>query len=839
MRGVAAPTLSRQILVGLVAGIATGLFFGELVAPLKVVADGFVKLLQMTVLPYVVVSIVTSLGSLSFDEARRLGLRAGAVLVGLWLLGLAAAFALPLAFPDVPSGAFFSTSLVQPPDAFDFVGLYIPSNPFYSLANNVVPAVVLFSVIVGVALIGVERKALLIGPLAVAGEAIARATRAIVRLTPYGLFAIAATAAGTLDLREVARLQVYLISYISVALLLALWVLPGLVVALTAIPYREVFGPARDALITAFMAGDLFIVLPGLIESSRQVLARHVSADPRTGELPEVVVPASFNFPHTGKLLSLSFVLFAGWFADAGVPLGAYPRLALAGLLSFFGSLNAAVPFLLDAFRIPADTFQLFLATSVINARFGTLVAAVHTLVVALLGSAAVAGAVRFEPRRLARFAAITVVLGGATLGGLHLLFGSMLAGADHSAAVSSMTPTMEHDPSVMVAVPPAPDPPDARPVLDVVRARGMLRVALVAQQPPYAFHNANGELVGIDVELTHLLARDLQVQVEYVPATYDEAVVLLASGACDMAMGGVAITPLRSLDTRFTQAYLDETMAFLVKDHLRARFKTWADIDTVRDLRVGVPGLKYVHDPAARPRPAPALRGARSAHRSTHRVRAVRRGAVASRARLDAHAARSAVVGGGARARGDQGAGGLPGGPPRRRVGGVPRHLDRLQAQGRHAGAAVHPLDPRPDRNHPHAAVVGDTQRAALGRVRPIDASQQLDRDPERPRRRLLKDNRSRRPSPPDHRQGAAMKFARLLLVLPLLLSIVACEPRDRTTGDKVKDKVDDALDRRSNEKLRDAGEDVRDGATDAAKDVGGAVKDTAKDVKDGAKKK
>ena len=96
-------------------------------------------------------------------------------------------------------------------------------------------------------------------------------------------------------------------------------------------------------------------------------------------------MPASFNFPHTGKLLSLSFILFAGWFADAPVPLSGYPQLALAGLVTFFGSLTAAVPFLLDLFRIPADTFQLFLATGVINSRVGSLVAAVHTLTVALL----------------------------------------------------------------------------------------------------------------------------------------------------------------------------------------------------------------------------------------------------------------------------------------------------------------------------------------------------------------------------------------------------------------------------------------------------------------------
>jgi Na+/H+-dicarboxylate symporter len=43
-------SLSGQILIGLVAGVAVGLFFGETVAPLQIVADGFIKLLQMTVL---------------------------------------------------------------------------------------------------------------------------------------------------------------------------------------------------------------------------------------------------------------------------------------------------------------------------------------------------------------------------------------------------------------------------------------------------------------------------------------------------------------------------------------------------------------------------------------------------------------------------------------------------------------------------------------------------------------------------------------------------------------------------------------------------------------------
>jgi Na+/H+-dicarboxylate symporter len=68
-----------------------------------------------------------------------------------------------------------------------------------------------------------------------------------VQLTPYGLFAIAANAAGTLNVEQIGRIQVYLITYVAMALLVSLWVLPGLVAALTPFRYSQVLGPTRDA----------------------------------------------------------------------------------------------------------------------------------------------------------------------------------------------------------------------------------------------------------------------------------------------------------------------------------------------------------------------------------------------------------------------------------------------------------------------------------------------------------------------------------------------------------------------------------------------------------------
>ena len=156
--------------------MALGLFVGERTSALQIVADAYVKLLQMTVLPYVTVSIIGGLGALDAAQAWALGKRVGLILALLWALALAAVLLFPLMFPPNQNASFFSTTLLQEREPFDFLNLYIPTNPFYSLANNVVPAVVLFSIFVGVALIGIPKKAPLLHVLATAGLAISKAT---------------------------------------------------------------------------------------------------------------------------------------------------------------------------------------------------------------------------------------------------------------------------------------------------------------------------------------------------------------------------------------------------------------------------------------------------------------------------------------------------------------------------------------------------------------------------------------------------------------------------------------------------------------------------------------
>ncbi len=589
-------SLSPKILLALVFGILFGLFVGEIAAPLKVVGDAFIQLLQMTVLPYIMFSLITNLGKLSYQQARTMAVKVGSLLLLLWGIALILVFTIPLAFPSWESASFFSTTLVQGIQDVDFLELYIPANPFYSLANNIVPAVVLFSVLVGVALIGIEAKDALIDNLTVLVSALSRVTHFVVRLTPIGIFAIAASAAGTMSIEEFGRLQVFLVTYVVASLLVTFWILPGLVTALTPLTYREVVGLTKDALITAFATGNLFVVLPILTEKSQELLRNHEMGESQS--LVGVIVPVSFNFPNTGKVLTLSFILFAAWFSDTPVTLAQYPTFAAAGLISFFANLNVAVPFLLDLLRIPADMFHFFVVSSVVNSRFGTLIAAMHTVVLALVGTYAISGQLEISFPRLLRYALVTVVLTAVTIGGTRGYFAYALENEYHKDEIIAGMQLLRNP--VPATVHDSPPPAFERPGdaqgsrLDRIREDGSIRVGYLADQLPFAYFNAAGDLVGFDVEMAHTLARELDARLEFVPVVFDEVAERLKLGYCDIVMSGLGITTKRAQEMAFSTPYLEGTLSFMVRDHRRGDFNSREAVQGLDAPKIALPNLPY-----------------------------------------------------------------------------------------------------------------------------------------------------------------------------------------------------------------------------------------------------
>lgn len=185
-------------------GAVTGLFFGEIVSPLKMVGDAFIMLLQITVLPYIGVALVTGLGRVDYDEVRKLAVKAGGILLLLWAIAISLVLVLPLSYPDWPSRSLFDKSSIETVAASDFLQLYIPFNPFFSLANGIVPAVVVFSIMIGPALTGVKNKEILIEPLSLLGEILSKITGFVAKLAPIGVFALIANATGTISFNDLA-----------------------------------------------------------------------------------------------------------------------------------------------------------------------------------------------------------------------------------------------------------------------------------------------------------------------------------------------------------------------------------------------------------------------------------------------------------------------------------------------------------------------------------------------------------------------------------------------------------------------------------------------------------
>jgi Na+/H+-dicarboxylate symporter len=585
-------SLSRRIVAGLVVGILIGLFFGEGAAVLQVVADVYIRLMQMTVLPYLVLALIIGLGQLSVSEARSLAARMGVLLLLFCGLALLVIGAMPLAFPRYQDASFFSNVLTEPRQAFAFADLFFPANPFHALANAIVPAVVLFSSAIGVALIRVQEKRQVLSLLHALNDAIVRITRFVVDLTPFGVLAIAAVAAGTMEPATLVRLQVYFVTFGVASLLLTFVILPLTVTAVTPFTYREVVGVAKDALLTAFVANSVFIVLPLLVERAKDLMQQHGLLTAEGASSAEVVVPILFNFPNAGRLLTLLFVPFSAWLIGAPLLAWDYPWLFATGLFSYFAKAQVALPFLMDLVAVPHDLFQLYIPTTIVTGKFDSLVAAMNLLAFALLGAGAMTGFLTLERRRIARAVGVVIVSLAVAVIATRVLLANLVDTAYRKDLVlKNMHLQREPMPAVVHKTPPPATPGmGVVPALERIRARGTLRVGFIPDMMPYTFINAHGELVGFDVELAGRLARDLGVEkLEFVPTDWGSMPELLANGAIDVMMSvPYAVYWLR--DLRYSVPHIDGIFGFVVRDERREEFATLDEIRQSKGLTIGIP---------------------------------------------------------------------------------------------------------------------------------------------------------------------------------------------------------------------------------------------------------
>ncbi len=605
--------LALQVLEGLLIGLGLGLLVPSANAVLGPLGQIFLHLFQMPVIPFLSVSLITGVGRLELGQASRLLSRAGLVLLGLWAMVLGAVVILPLGFPAWREASLFKPSLLQAPQQLNLLDLFIPVNPFSAYAQTQIPAVVLFSLALGIALIAVPQRQQLIDVLDRIAAALLGISRFVARFTPLGVLAITASTTQLVTGPELPRLVVYLVLLSGIALLFALLVLPLLVRSCTRIGVRALLRSFREPLMIAFATANLLVVLPLLVNQGKQLLAntlmgqgpdhpdKRQAIEQRIALPIEVLTPLALVFPDMGRVLSISFVPFAGWLTGNPLPGNELPGFLLTGLASTFLEGVLAMTFLLDRMGLPSDLVELYLALDQIAvARVGTLLACMSVISVVLIGTWLVLrrpALPRLSATNLGR-----ILAPGAALLSLPLYIGASRLVFDRLPAPSNPVRQQLETQGFALA--------SGRAVIEAgatadssagdwpsIQRRGRIRYCVHRRDYPMAFRNARGQLVGADVEMGLLFAEQMGLVARFVeidpmgrpgpgnPST----TAALQQGLCDLVLSTDVIVPDQGGDVLYAKPTENFGIGLMLSGNRFAALRSWSDLRRAEGLRIGL----------------------------------------------------------------------------------------------------------------------------------------------------------------------------------------------------------------------------------------------------------
>ncbi|MHA2852727.1 L-cystine transporter [Paenibacillus lautus] len=204
----------------------------------NLVGYGYVRLLQMMVIPLIMVSIISAI--MKLKGGKNLGKMSGLIITVLLLttavaaaVGITTALAFDLSAVNIQGGAAEEQqgALLQerlgdvedrtlPQQILDF----IPSNPFADMTGarrTSTIAVVIFSAFIGIAVLGLDRKnkeqaETFRNMISAVYGVVMRIVTLVLRLTPYGILALMAKTIATTDLAVIMNLiDFVLASYVA------------------------------------------------------------------------------------------------------------------------------------------------------------------------------------------------------------------------------------------------------------------------------------------------------------------------------------------------------------------------------------------------------------------------------------------------------------------------------------------------------------------------------------------------------------------------------------------------------------------------------------------------
>jgi len=124
-----------------------------------------------------------------------------------------------------------------------------------------------------------------------------------------------------------------------------------------------------------------------------------------------------------------------------------------------------------------------------------------------------------------------------------------------------------------------------AADLLDTVKQRGTLNIAMEGTYPPFNFKE-NGQLAGFEVEFAKALAQKLGVKPEFTTGEWSGLLAGLQAGKYDVVINQVGITDKRKEAFDFSAPYTISSPQLIVRKDDKRVFKSLADL---RGKKLGV----------------------------------------------------------------------------------------------------------------------------------------------------------------------------------------------------------------------------------------------------------
>ena len=103
-------------------------------------------------------------------------------------------------------------------------------------------------------------------------------------------------------------------------------------------------------------------------------------------------------------------------------------------------------------------------------------------------------------------------------------------------------------------------------PSLADVQKAGKITVATSPDFPPFESLEDN-KVVGIEVDIMNLIAKELGVEIEFVQMDFDAVLAGIQSAKYDCAMSGITVNPDRQKNMLFTDPYYNAAQVIVVKE--------------------------------------------------------------------------------------------------------------------------------------------------------------------------------------------------------------------------------------------------------------------------------